>query len=167
MPATPDGLRRHVTDWPQTVKTVSEDVYKRQSLAETLFNGGTRLAQNRQAWANYDNAVATYRGTVLSAFQLVEDDLVSLRVLEQQLQLQQTAVKDARLSEALTLNQYKSGIVAYSVLLVAQTTRLSAEISLLSIQSQQLVSSVDLVSQLGGGWDAATLNRKDRGVASR
>jgi NodT family efflux transporter outer membrane factor (OMF) lipoprotein len=137
------------------------------SLAETLFNGGTRLAQNRQAWANYDNAVATYRGTVLSAFQLVEDDLVSLRVLEQQLQLQQTAVKDARLSEALTLNQYKSGIVAYSVLLVAQTTRLSAEISLLSIQSQQLVSSVDLVSQLGGGWDAATLNRKDRGVASR
>jgi outer membrane protein TolC len=111
--------------------------------------------------------VATYRGTVLSAFQLVEDDLVSLRVLEQQLQLQQTAVKDARLSEALTLNQYKSGIVAYSVLLVAQTTRLSAEISLLSIQSQQLVSSVDLVSQLGGGWDAATLNRKDRGVASR
>jgi len=137
------------------------------SLAETLFNGGTRLAQNRQARANYDNAVATYRGTVLSAFQLVEDDLVSLRVLEQQLQLQQTAVKDARLSEALTLNQYKSGIVAYSVLLVAQTTRLSAEISRLSFQSQQLVSSVDLVSQLGGGWDAATLNRKDRGVASR
>ena len=137
------------------------------SLAETLFNGGTRLAQNRQAWANYDSAVATYRGTVLSAFQSVEDDLASLRVLEQQLQLQQTAVKDARLSENLTLNQYKSGIVAYSVLLVAQTTRLSAEISLLSIQSQQLVSSVDLVSQLGGGWDAATLNRKDRGVASR
>ncbi|MGA2563223.1 MAG: efflux transporter outer membrane subunit [Steroidobacteraceae bacterium] len=137
------------------------------SLAETLFNGGTRLAQNRQARANYDNAVATYRGTVLSAFQSVEDDLVSLRVLEQQLQLQQTAVKDARLSENLTLNQYKSGIVAYSVLLVAQTTRLAAEISLLSIQSQQLVSSVDLVSQLGGGWDAATLERKDRGVAAR
>jgi len=135
------------------------------SLAETLFNGGTVLWQNRQARANFDEAVATYRETVLSAFQSVEDDLASLRVLEEQLQLQSTAVKDARLSEALTLNQYKSGIVAYSVLLVAQTTRLAAEISLLSIQSQQLVSSVDLISQLGGGWDAARLQRKDRGVA--
>jgi outer membrane protein TolC len=85
-------------------------------------------------------------------------------VLEQQNQLQVTAVKDARLSEELTLNQYKSGIVVYTILLTAQTTRLAAEISLLSIQSQQLVSSVDLVSQLGGGWNAAQLNQPDRGV---
>ena len=69
-------------------------------------------------------AVATYRQTVLSAFQSVEDDLVTLRVLEQQGQLQQAAVKDSRLSEALTLNQYKSGIVVYSSVITAQTTRL-------------------------------------------
>ena len=134
------------------------------SLAETIFNGGARLYTNRQARANYDEAVASYRATVLSAFQAVEDDLSSLRVLEQQNQLQVTAVKDARLSEELTLNQYKSGIVVYTILLTAQTTRLAAEISLLSIQSQQLVSSVDLVSQLGGGWNAAQLNQPDRGV---
>jgi len=136
------------------------------SLAENVFNGGATLAQNREARANYDEAVANYRQTVLSAFQSVEDDLVTLRVLEQQGQLQEAAVKDARLSEALTLNQYKSGIVVYSSVITAQTTRLLDEINLLSIQSQRLVSSVDLISQLGGGWDAAQLDQPDRGVPS-
>jgi NodT family efflux transporter outer membrane factor (OMF) lipoprotein len=136
------------------------------TLTETVFNGGARLNTNRQARANYDEAVATYRQTVLSAFQSVEDDLSSLRVLEQQAALQTTAVDDARKSEALTLNQYKSGIVVYTTLLTAQTTRLAAEISLLGIQSQQLVSSVDLVSQLGGGWNAAELDQPDRGVSN-
>jgi len=137
------------------------------SLAETLFNGGARLATNRQARANYDQAVASYRATVLSAFQAVEDDLSSLRVLEQQAALQSTAVQDARKSEALYLNQYKSGIIVYTTLLTAQTTRLAAEISLLGIQSQQLVSSVDLVAQLGGGWNASELDQANRGVATR
>ena len=134
------------------------------ALTEDLFNGGATLAQTREARANYDQAVATYRQTVLSAFQSVEDDLVSLRVLENQGQLQQTAVGDARSSEALTLNQYKSGVVAYSGVITAQTTRLAAEISLLSIQSQALVSSVDLISQLGGGWNASQLDASDHGV---
>jgi NodT family efflux transporter outer membrane factor (OMF) lipoprotein len=134
------------------------------TLAETVFNGGARLSANAQARANYDGAVASYRQTVLAAFQAVEDDLSSLRVLEQQAALQSTAVEDARKSESLTLNQYKSGIVVYTVLLTAQTARLSAEISLLSVQSQQLVASVDLISQLGGGWSAAQLERPDRGV---
>jgi NodT family efflux transporter outer membrane factor (OMF) lipoprotein len=135
------------------------------SLAENLLNGGATIAQTREARANYDAAVATYRQTVLSAFQSVEDDLVSLRVLEQQAQLQETAVRDARLSEKLTFNQYKAGVVAYSSVITAQTTRLTDEINLLSVQSQRLVTSVDLVSQLGGGWGAAELNQKDRGVA--
>jgi len=134
------------------------------ALAENVFNGGATLAQTREARANYDQAVAIYRQTVLSAFQSVEDDLVTLRVLEQQGQLQQAAVKDAQLAEGLTLNQYKSGIVVYSSVITAQTTRLLDEINLLSIQSQQLVTSVDLISQLGGGWDAGQLDRADRGV---
>jgi outer membrane protein TolC len=137
------------------------------TLAENVFNGGATLSQNREARANYDQAVATYRQTVLSAFQSVEDDLVTLRVLEQQGQLQQSAVKDARLSEQLTVNQYKSGIVAYSSVITVQSTRLVDEINLLGIQSQQRVSSVDLISQLGGGWDAAQLDRADRGVPTR
>jgi len=137
------------------------------SLAESVFNGGATLSQNREARANYDQAVATYRQTVLSAFQAVEDDLVTLRVLEQQAQLQDSAVKDARLSEQLTVNQYKSGVVAFSSVITVQTTRLVDEISLLSIQSQRQVASVDLISQLGGGWDAAQLDRADRGVPSQ
>jgi NodT family efflux transporter outer membrane factor (OMF) lipoprotein len=132
------------------------------SIAETVFNGGTRLAQTRQARDNYDQAVATYRQTVLSALQSVEDDLASVRVLEHQGQLQQTALKDARASESLVLNQYKSGIVGYTSVITAQTTRLAAEINLLSIQSQALVSSVDLISQLGGGWDSSQLRHADR-----
>ena len=134
------------------------------ALAETVFNGGARRAQNRQARALYDESVANYRQTVLSAFQSVEDDLVTLRVLEQSDELQVTAVGAARSSEQLTLNQYKAGIVAYSSVITAQTTRLTSEISLLAIQSQQLVSSVDLVSQLGGGWEASQLKLADRGV---
>jgi NodT family efflux transporter outer membrane factor (OMF) lipoprotein len=134
------------------------------SLAENLFNGGATLAQTREARANYDQAIATYRQTVLSALQSVEDDLVSLRVLEHQGKLQETAVGDARSSETLTLNQYKSGVIAYSGVITAQTTRLAAEISLLNIQSEALVSSVDLISQLGGGWYASELDHSDHGV---
>ncbi len=137
------------------------------ALSETLFNGGARLATNRLARADYDQAVASYRATVLAAFQSVEDDLSSLRVLEQQTALQSTAVDDARKSEALSLNQYKAGVIVYTTLLTAQTTRLAAEISLLSIQAQQLVASADLVAQLGGGWSASQLDRADRGVAAR
>jgi NodT family efflux transporter outer membrane factor (OMF) lipoprotein len=134
------------------------------TLAETLFNGGARLAADRAARATYDEAVADYRQTVLSAFQSVENDLVTLRVLEQSDGLQGTAVGAARQSEQLTLNQYTAGIVAYSSVLTAQTTRLASEINLLAIQSQQLVASVDLVSQVGGGWSATQLDLADRGV---
>jgi NodT family efflux transporter outer membrane factor (OMF) lipoprotein len=134
------------------------------SLAENVFNGGATLSQVREARANYDEAVASYRQTVLSAFQAVEDSLVTLRVLEQQSTLQESAVRDARQSEELTFNQYKSGVVAYSNVITVQTTRLVAEINLLNIQSQRLVGSVDLISQLGGGWNAAQLNQADRGV---
>ncbi|MGO9361497.1 MAG: efflux transporter outer membrane subunit [Xanthobacteraceae bacterium] len=134
------------------------------SITETLFNGGATFYQVREARANYDQAVAAYRQTVLSAFQSVENDLVTLRVLEQSDGLQVTAVDAARMSEQLTLNQYKSGIVAYSSVLTAQTTRLASEITLLTIQSQQLVSSVDLISQVGGGWNASQLSQPNMGV---
>ncbi len=134
------------------------------SIAENLFAGGTTLAQTREARANYEEAVASYRQTVLSAFQSVENDLTTLRVLEESNGLQVTAVDAAQQSEALTLNQYKAGIVAYTSVITVQTTRLQSEITLLSLQNQQLVASVDLISQLGGGWSAGELQQPDRGV---
>jgi NodT family efflux transporter outer membrane factor (OMF) lipoprotein len=124
------------------------------SLAETLFNGGARLSETRQARALYDESVANYRQTVLSALQQVEDDLSSLRVLQEQNEMQNTAVADARRSEEIALNQYKAGVSDYTAVLTAQTTRLSAEVNAVNIQSQRLTTSVELIASLGGGWSA-------------
>ena len=83
-------------------------------LAAPLFEGGLRRAQTEQAVAAYDQAVASYRQTVLGGFQEVEDNLGALRILEQEARVQDDAVKAARESVRITLNQYKAGIVSYS-----------------------------------------------------
>jgi NodT family efflux transporter outer membrane factor (OMF) lipoprotein len=125
------------------------------ALAETLFDGGLRRAQVRQARAAYDGTVATYRQTVLAGFQQVEDDIVTLRVLEQQSAIEDATVKAAREAESLTLNQYKAGTVPYSSVITAQTTRLSAEETALTVLSSRLQASVALIEALGGGWDSS------------
>ena len=127
------------------------------SVAETLFNGGATVAQTREAKALYDSSVATYRQTVLSAFQQVEDDLATLRYLQSQYAEEQQAVSDAERSEALTLNQYKAGVADYASVLTAQAARLNSQISALNIQNQRLVASVDLIDAMGGGWSSAQL----------
>ena len=127
------------------------------SLAETLIDGGLRRAEVAQARAAYDVSVDNYRQTVLSGFQQVEDDVVTLRVLEQQAVIEDAAVAAAREAEKLTLNQYKAGTVPYSSVITAQTTRLSAEQTALSVLSSRLQTSVALIEALGGGWDASQL----------
>jgi NodT family efflux transporter outer membrane factor (OMF) lipoprotein len=123
------------------------------TLAETIVDGGLRRAQVAQARAAYRGTVATYRQTVLTGFQQVEDDIVTLRVLEQQSGIEDATVKAAREAEALTLNQYKAGTVPYSSVITAQTTRLSAEQTALAVLSSRLQASVALIAALGGGWD--------------
>jgi NodT family efflux transporter outer membrane factor (OMF) lipoprotein len=124
-------------------------------LAQTVFNGGLVRAQVRAARAAYDGTVDSYRQTVLTSIQQVEDDIVTLRVLEQQGVIEDETVKAAREAEALTLNQYKAGTVPYSSVITAQTTRLSAEETALQVLSNRLQSSVALIEALGGGWDAS------------
>jgi NodT family efflux transporter outer membrane factor (OMF) lipoprotein len=126
-------------------------------LAETLIDGGLRRAQVAQARAAYDVSVDTYRQTVLAGFEQVEDEIVTLRVLEQQAVIEDAAVAAAREAETLTLNQYKAGTVPYSSVITAQTTRLSAEETALSVLSSRLQASVTLIEAVGGGWDAAQL----------
>ncbi|MDP9014390.1 MAG: efflux transporter outer membrane subunit [Pseudomonadota bacterium] len=126
-------------------------------LAETLFDGGLRRAQLAQARATYDANVASYRQTVLSGFEQVEDEIVTLRVLEQQAVVEDAAVAAAREAERLTLNQYKAGTVPYSSVISAQTTRLTSEETALSVLSSRLQASVALIEALGGGWTAAQL----------
>ncbi|MGO9423871.1 MAG: efflux transporter outer membrane subunit [Steroidobacteraceae bacterium] len=127
------------------------------SLAETLFDGGLRRAQVAQARAAWESNVASYRQTVLSGFEQVEDQIATLRILEQQAVVEEEAVKAAREAEALTLNQYKAGTVPYSSVITAQTTRLSAEETALSVLSSRLQASVALIEALGGGWSSSEL----------
>jgi NodT family efflux transporter outer membrane factor (OMF) lipoprotein len=122
------------------------------SLAETLFDGGARRALTNQAIANYDASVAVYRETVLAAFQDTEDNLVSLRVLADEVAVQDEATKASDESETIALNQYKSGVVSYLSVIVAQSTALSNERASLSVRGRELASSIALIKSLGGSW---------------
>jgi NodT family efflux transporter outer membrane factor (OMF) lipoprotein len=130
------------------------------ALAETLFDGGLVRAQVRGARAAYEGTIDSYRQTVLASFQQVEDEIVTLRVLEQEGVIEDETVKKAREAEALTLNQYKAGTVPYSSVITAQTTRLSAEETALQVLSSRLQASVALIEALGGGWDASMATAK-------
>ena len=124
------------------------------SLAQTLFDGGLRRAQTAQAVANYDANVAAYRQTVLSGFAEVEDQLASLRILEQEAAAQDDVLASARESLALTLNQYKAGTVSYINVVTVQATALTNERNAVSIFGSRMIASVGLVRTLGGGWTA-------------
>jgi NodT family efflux transporter outer membrane factor (OMF) lipoprotein len=127
------------------------------SASETLFDGGARSSAVRAAQATYDQSVATYRQTVLTAFQQVEDELVALRVLEQQAVVQDRAVDDIRKAVVIALNQYRAGTVAYTTVITEQEQALTNEQTALTIRQNRMVASVALIQALGGGWDAAAL----------
>ena len=126
--------------------------------SDALLDFGARRYQVREARAAYDGTVATYRQTVLSAFQQVEDELAALRILESQYQVADQTVKDASLAVSLTLNQYRAGIVAYTAVVTAQATALSDAQALLAVRQSRLVASVTLIQALGGGWSTQDLS---------
>ena len=111
----------------------------------------------RIAEEDYTAAVADYRQTVLGSFQQVEDEMVTLRVLEKQAVIEDAAVAAAKEAERLTLNQYKAGTVPYSSVITAQTTRLTSEETALTVLSNRLQASISLIQALGGGWTSAQL----------
>ena len=127
------------------------------SLALPLFDGGLRKAQNRQAEAAYDETVATYRQTVLTSLQEVEDNLIALDHLAKEVQFQQEAVAAAREALRLVNNQYKAGTVGFLNVLAAETMALNNERNLLQAQGRQYTASVLLIKALGGGWDSTEL----------
>jgi len=129
-------------------------------LAETVFDGGLRDAQVAQARAAYDQSVANYRQTVLTAFQQVEDQLIALRVLAEQATVQDRAVAAATDAENLILNQYKAGTVAYTSVVSAQEVSLGDRQTALTIRQQRLIAAVALIQALGGGWDPAELETR-------
>ncbi len=127
------------------------------SLSQTLFDAGLRSAQVEQARATYDQYVAAYRQTVLAAFQQVEDELATLRILAQQTGVEDEVVKSAQEAARLTLNQYKAGTVPYSSVVTAQATELQTEETAINVIETRLVASATLVEAVGGGWNAGKL----------
>jgi NodT family efflux transporter outer membrane factor (OMF) lipoprotein len=127
------------------------------AVAQAVFDAGLRSGQKAQAIATYDQTVATYRQTVLNGFQEVEDNLAALRILEQEAQVQDEAVKAARESVAIALNQYKAGTANYLAVVVLQAALLNNERTAIDILGRRLTASVGLVKALGGGWNASEL----------
>jgi len=127
------------------------------TMAETLFDAGRRRATSDSARANYDATVATYRETVLAAFQEVEDNLAALRVLEKEARQQNDAVAEATRGVELFTYRYEGGADPYLQVVTAQTIELANERNAIDILRRRMDASVQLIKGLGGGWDASTL----------
>jgi NodT family efflux transporter outer membrane factor (OMF) lipoprotein len=127
------------------------------TLAETLFEGGLRRATVQQFRALYDRGVADYRQTVLTAFQQVEDNLASLRILSTEIQQQDTAVNSAQRNLQVATERYRAGIDPYLNVITAQTTLLINQQTAVNLHREQMTASVQLIEALGGGWDATQL----------
>jgi NodT family efflux transporter outer membrane factor (OMF) lipoprotein len=127
------------------------------SLAQTLFDGGRRRATSEAALAGYDATVATYRQTTLEAFQQVEDSLSTLRILQQEAEEQEQAVRSAQESLQLFTNRYKGGVDTYLQVVTAQTAALTNQRNEVDILRRRMGASVLLVKALGGGWDVSAL----------
>jgi NodT family efflux transporter outer membrane factor (OMF) lipoprotein len=123
------------------------------TLAQTLFDGGLRKAVTEQSQAIYQGTVANYRQTVLTAFQEVEDNLSTLRILSHELQLQNAAVESSQRYLTLAGVRYQSGIDIYLNVINAQTALLNNQRTALNLQMEQLTASVQLIKALGGGWN--------------
>jgi NodT family efflux transporter outer membrane factor (OMF) lipoprotein len=137
------------------------------ALAQITFDAGLRRAQTAQAIATYDENVANYRQTVLTGFQEVEDNLAALKILEQEAAVQDEAVKAARESLAIVLNQYRAGTANYLAVVVIQAAALNNERTALTILGRRLTASVALIKALGGGWKEAPAATADGELGRR
>lgn len=137
------------------------------SALQTVFDAGRRRAVLQESTANYDALVSDYRQNVLSAFQQVEDNLASLRVLEREAESQRLAVRAAQRSEELSMNRYTGGLVTYLEVATAQAIRLQNERIAVDVERRRMEASVLLVKALGGGWDANTLPATHELMSSR
>jgi outer membrane protein TolC len=127
------------------------------TLSQTLFDAGRRRAVSEQALAAYDETVANYRQTSLTAFQQVEDNLAALRVLQQEAEHQRQATLSAQAAQQIFNNRYVGGIDTYLQVVTAQTTALVNERNDIDIMRRQMDASVLLIKALGGGWSTASL----------
>ena len=131
------------------------------ALAQTIFEGGKRIAAKDQAIANYDAAVAAYRQSVLTSLEDVEDNLASLRLLAEETEQQARAAEAAERAVTLSRDRYEGGITIYLEVVTAQAAALSNERAVVQLQTRRMTSSVGLIKALGGGWSATELPTPD------
>jgi NodT family efflux transporter outer membrane factor (OMF) lipoprotein len=141
----------HWFDWPSRFWSIGP------SLSQTLFNGGLYRAQLQQYTAIYNGDVATYRQTVLTAFQQVEDYLAATRILSQQILKQQEAVDAAQQFLTLQTGRFETGLDPYLDVVIAQNTLLTNQQLLATLHVQQTTAAIELIQALGGGWDRTQL----------
>jgi NodT family efflux transporter outer membrane factor (OMF) lipoprotein len=127
------------------------------SAVGTVFDVGRRRALTDQARAVYDSQVATYRESVLTGFQQVEDNLAAARILESEAKVQDEAVIAAQRSLDLSITRYKGGVTSYLEVLTAQSAALANEVTAVNILGRRMASTVLLIQALGGGWDRSSL----------
>ena len=143
-------LFKHLADWPSRFWSVGS------SFSQPIFNAALK-AELHQYVAVYNADVASYRETVLTAFQQVEDYMAQTRILSQQIQQQRAAVDSAQTSLNLEMGRYETGIDPYIDVVTLQNTVFSNQQTLYSLQIEQMTSAVELVEALGGGWDTSQL----------
>ena len=127
-------------------------------LTATLFDGGLRDAKLEGAEATYDQTVANYRQTVLTAFQDVEDNLTSLNILKDEAKVQDAALATSRKALEILLNQYKSGTASMSDVITAEVNTFAAQKNALTIAGRRMTAAVGLIKALGGGWKVPPTN---------
>ena len=142
---------KHLFDWPSRIWSIGP------SVSQTIFDGGLYRAALHQYEATYNSDLATYRQTVLTAFQQVEDALAATRVYSLQILKQEDAVKSSQEFLDLEMQRYNSGVDPYVDVVTAQTTLLGNQVTLNSLQVEEMLSAVQLVQALGGGWDRTQL----------
>ena len=125
--------------------------------AQLLFDAGQRRALTSQARHTYEAQVAGYKNTVIQSFKDVEDQLSSLRILEQETGLEQKAVASAQHSFDISNQRYKGGVTSYLEVLTAEQALLQNQRTAIDLETRQFVSSVGLVRSLGGSWDTTQL----------
>jgi NodT family efflux transporter outer membrane factor (OMF) lipoprotein len=141
----------HWINWPSRFWSVGPGA------AEVVYDAGKRRATLNQTIAAYDATEANYRQTVLTAFQQVEDNLAALRVLENEAQAEDNAVKAAQNSLDISTYQYKAGTVNYLTVITEQAILLQDQVQALNILTRRMSASVLLIEALGGGWDSSKL----------
>jgi NodT family efflux transporter outer membrane factor (OMF) lipoprotein len=126
--------------------------------SETLLDFGERRGEVQAARAAYQAAVASYRSTVLTAFEDVENDLSGLRILADQSRALDGAVKDSIRGSQIAMAEFQAGTVDYTTVALAQETQLADQQSALTVQQSRLLAAVSLIGDMGGGWSAADLH---------